>query len=318
MIETMEIPWLSQFTEYCRASDSQGRSPHALLLSGSAGTGKRCAAAWLARRRLGMVAPDAEPRYPLEIPQHADLHWITPPEDKHTVGIDQIRELVAKLSLTSYEGGSKVAIIDPAQAMTANAANSLLKTLEEPPGDTLLVLIADHFGKLPATIFSRCQRIKVPLPSVADGLAWLHQLQPATSWPEALRAAGNAPLAAVRSSERIAETEAMARDFAALPEHRAAPLEVAERWSKQEPALVLDWLCRQVQQCILRQSGGLAASVADSVSDSVLQRIDRRNLFCYLDVINKLRGQPAGSYNVLLTFESMLINWALGLPHREM
>jgi DNA polymerase-3 subunit delta' len=246
------------------------------------------------------------------------LHWITPPEDKHTVGIDQIRELVANLSLTSYAGGSKVAIIDPAQAMTANAANSLLKTLEEPPGDTLLVLIADHFGKLPATIFSRCQRINVPLPAVADGLAWLHQLQPATSWPEALSAAGNAPLAAIRSSERMAETEAMARDFAALPERRAAPLEVAERWSKQEPAWVLDWLCRQVQQCILRQSGGLAASVADSVSDSVLQRIDRRNLFCYLDVINKLRGQPAGSYNVLLTFESLLINWALSLPHREM
>jgi len=50
----------------------------------------------------------------------------------------------------------------------------------------------------------------------------------------------------------------------------------------------------------------------------VLQRIDRRNLFCYLDGINRLRGQPAGSYNVQLTFESLLIDWALGIPQRDL
>jgi len=314
----MDIPWLEKFTDYCRASDAQGRSPQALMLTGAPGTGKRCAAAWLAGSRLGLLAAAAAPRYPLQIPEHADLHWVSPAEDKHTVSIDQIRALVADLSLTSHAGGSKVAVIDPAQAMTANAANSLLKTLEEPPGDTLLVLLADRMGHLPATIFSRCQRINVPLPPVADSLAWLHRLQPSVKWADALRAAGNAPLAAIQASERLAETEAMARDFAALPERRAAPLEVAERWSKQEPALVLDWLCRQVQGCILRRSGGLAALPGGNVSDSVLQRIDRRNLFCYLDVINKLRGQPAGSYNVQLTLESLLIDWAVGLPHREM
>jgi len=314
----MDIPWLQQFTDYCRASDGQRRSPHALLLTGAPGTGKRCAAAWLASRRLGLVTSAAEPRYPLEKPVHADFYWISPLEDKQTVGIDQIRALVEDLSLTSYAGGSKVAVIEPAQSMTANAANSLLKTPEEPPGDTLLLLIADHLGRLPATILSRCQRINIPLPPVADSLAWLHKLQPSTAWQELLQAAGNAPLEAVLSSERMAETEAMARDFAALPERRAAPLEVAERWSKQEPALVLDWLCRQVQLCIVRQSGGHTALSTASVSDSVLQRIDRRNLFCYLDVINKLRGQPAGSYNVQLTLESLLINWAVGLPHREM
>jgi hypothetical protein len=114
------------------------------------------------------------------------------------------------------------------------------------------------------------------------------------------------------------ETDTMAKEFAALPERNASPLEVAGRWAKHEPAFVLNWLCRQVQLSILRVFGGLAASPGGSVSDSVLQRIDRRNLFCYLDVINKLRGQPAGSYNVQLTLESLLIDWADGLPNREM
>ena len=314
----MDIPWLGQFTERWRARESLGRAPHALLLLGAPGTGKRCAAAWLARSRLGMQPPESEPQYPLTIPEHADLHWLTPPEDKHTVGIEQIRGLVADLSLTSYAGGGKVAVIDPAHAMTENAANSLLKTLEEPPGDTLLILIADRVGRLPATIFSRCQRLSVPLPTEADSLEWLDRLHSSSSWPAALRTAGNAPLAAVESLERMQDTEAMARDFAALPERNAMPLEVAGRWAKHEPEFVLNWLCKQVQLCILRVFGGLAAPPGGGVSDSVLQRIDRRNLFCYLDVINRLRGQPAGSFNVQLTLESLLIDWAVGLPNREL
>ena len=312
----MEITWLNKLTDSWRASESQGRSPHALMLLGAKGTGKRCAAAWLASCKLGLQTADSEPQYPLSIPEHADLQWLAPPEDKHTIGIDQIRALVADLCLTSYAGGSKVAIIDPANAMTASAANSLLKTLEEPPGDALIILVADRAGRLPATIFSRCQRINVPLPPEAESLEWLHQLQSSESWPAALRMAGQAPLEAIRSLERMADTDAMARDFAALPGRNAMPLEVAGRWAKYEPEFVLNWLGRQVQLCILRVFGGLSAPPAGAVSDSVLQRIDRRNLFCYLDVINRLRGQPAGSYNVLLTFESLLIDWAVGLPKR--
>ena len=314
----MEMPWLNQFTASWRASVRQGRAPHALMLLGAEGTGKRCAAAWLARSRLGMSTLESEPQYPLTIPEHADLRWLSPPADKQSVGIEQIRELVAALSLTSYTGSGKVAVIDPANAMTANATNSLLKTLEEPPGDALLILVADRVGRLPATIFSRCQRVNVAHPTEAVSLEWLARLQSSSRWPAALRAAGNAPLMAVRSRERMEDTQTMARDFAALPEHNAAPLEVAARWAKHEPEFVLNWLCRQVQLCILRVFGGLAAMPGGGVSDSVLQRIDRRNLFCYLDMINKLRGQPAGSFNVQLNLESLLIDWASGLPNREM
>ena len=294
--------------------------PHALMLLGAEGTGKRCAAAWLARGRLGIQDLETEPHYPLTIPQHADLRWLSPPEDKHTVGIDQIRELVADMSLTSYSGGGKVAVIDPANAMTANATNSLLKTLEEPPGDALLILIADRVGRLPATIFSRCQRVNIPLPAETVSLAWLDGLGMTGSgrWPAALSAAGNAPLKAIEAIERLEEAELMARDFAALPERNVSPLEVAGRWAKQEPEFVLGWLCRQVQLCIFRVFGGLAAKPGAGVSDSVLQRIDRRNLFCYLDDINRLRGQPAGSFNIQLNLESLLIDWAGGLPDRQM
>jgi DNA polymerase-3 subunit delta' len=309
----MKLPWLGSLEAAWLASKSQDRLPHAVMLLGAPGSGKRCAAAWMAATFLDLAAARDHAQFPLSRPEHADLRWISPPEDKHMIGIEQIRALVADLSLTSYAGNGKVAIIDPANAMTASAANSLLKTLEEPSGNALLILVADRTGRLPATIFSRCQKMTIPLPSESEALNWLHALQPATRWPAVLRGAGNAPLAALVAAERLQDTEIMVRDFTALSTRQAAPLEVAARWSKYEPEFVLNWLGRQVQHCILRPVAGLSAPSSAEVSDSVLQRIDRRNLFCYLDIINRLRGQPAGSFNVLLTLESLLIDWADGL-----
>lgn len=306
----MELNWLRRFAESWQARTTQGRVPHAVMLLGAAGVGKRCAAVWIARHRLCIARPGSLPEYPLAIPEHADLRWLSPPEDKHSIGIEQIRELVADLSLTSFEGGGKVAVIEPANAMTTNAGNSLLKTLEEPPGDALLILVADKTGRLPATIFSRCQRINIPAPAESESLAWLDRLQPAASWPRALRAAGNAPLAAIRASERLEAIEAMSRDFAALSAKRAAPLDVAAVWAKHDPDFVLDWLAREVQLCIFGASGATMTAADRAVDDSVLKRLDRRNLFCYLDIINQLRGQPAGSFTVQLTLESLLIDWA--------
>ena len=312
----MNLPWLKTLETSWLASKSQGRLPHAVILLGAAGSGKRCAAAWMATTFLDLAAAQTHAQFPLNRPEHADLRWISPPEDKHTIGIEQIRTLVADLSLTSYEGIGKVAVIEPANAMTNNAANSLLKTLEEPSGTALLILIADRAGRLPATIFSRCQRLDIALPGETEGLAWLDQLQPGTSWGEALRLAGNAPLAAIAAIEQLDTHAAMRKDFAGVAKGIISPLEVAARWTKLEAPFVLDWLARQVQQAILTVAGGSQASAGAPIDESVLRHVDRRNLFCYLDIINRLRGQPKGSYNVQLTLESLLIDWAEGLSQR--
>ncbi len=309
----MELTWLKPFTESWATRVSQGRVPHALLLLGPAGVGKRAAAAWLARERLGLTAAEEGPRYPLQVPEHPDLRWLSPPEDKHTVGIEQVRELVSSLSLTSYSGGGKVAVIDPANAMTANAANSLLKTLEEPSGEALIILVADRIGRLPATIFSRCQRVNFPLPPEGESLAWLERLKPAGDWDRSLGLAGHAPLAAIEARDHLEQATVMADEFVDVAERRVSPVEVAARWSKYDPAFVLDWLCVSVQQCLRRASLSDSGLAEGGPLQSVLRRIDRRKLFCYLDIINRLRAQAAGSYNVQLTLESLLIDWADGL-----
>ena len=314
----MKISWLNEFTEAWQARVAQARVPHALLLSGPVGTGKRAAAAWLANERLSLPAADG-PCYPVEIPEHPDMRWLKPPEDKQSVGIEQVRELVAGLALTSYSGGGKVAVIDPANAMTASAANSLLKTLEEPSGDALIVLVADRIGRLPATILSRCQRISLSVPDRQLSLDWLNALDRDSDWAQALELAADAPLAAIAAQARLAEARTMADDFRSLAERRGSPVEVAARWAKFEPSFVLDWLSQSIQDTIRQASGLPAKRAGGSPSDSVLRRIDRRNLFCYLDIINRLRGQAAGSFNVQLTLESLLIDWAGGLKssHRS-
>ncbi len=312
-INSHEITWLKAFAEGWRAREAQGRLPHAVLLTGQPGIGKRAAAAWLAQCRLRIGTPGSLPAHPASVPEHADLRWLRKPADKESIGIDQVRELIGELSLTSYEGGAKVAVIEPADIMTTDAANSLLKTLEEPPGDALLVLVADRVGRLPATIFSRCQRLNLSAPPPGVSLAWLDRLQPGADWPAALEAAGNAPLAAIDALDTLEDTDRMEREFSALAEGRASPVEVAERWARLEPAFVLGWLVRQVQRCVYRLSDRSRAAGRHPVSETVLHRMDRRNLFCYLDTINRLRGQPLASYNVQLTLESLLIDWAGGL-----
>ena len=103
-----------------------------------------------------------------------DCRLISPVEGKETISIDQIRSLKSFLLLTSLKGHGKVGIINPADSMTYPAVNSLLKILEEPPEDTLLILLTDSINKLPSTIVSRVQIITVENPNKQQTLEWLN------------------------------------------------------------------------------------------------------------------------------------------------
>ncbi|CAN7388133.1 DNA polymerase III subunit delta' [Aminobacter sp. LjRoot7] len=186
------------------AAYRSGKLPHALILAGPVGIGKATLAFHLANHLLRYPdyrsAPeelaDPDPRSGLfrqvATGAHPSVLHLTRPQNDKTKGfksvvtVDEIRKVSRFLSMTSHDGAYRVVIVDPADDMNTNAANALLKNLEEPPARTLFILIVHAPGSLLPTIRSRCQTIRLtPLDDNALLAALAGTDQPAPDEPEA-------------------------------------------------------------------------------------------------------------------------------------
>ena len=128
-----------------------------------------------------MRGPELYGREPVQVRWTADGQWIyfrwLEPEDKsRAVKIDQIRQLLLLTSMTASFGLRKLVVISPAESMNGAAGNALLKSLEEPAKDTYLILVSQRIQGLPATVRSRCQKLRLGLPDERACLGWLDQL----------------------------------------------------------------------------------------------------------------------------------------------
>ena len=154
-----------RIVDVLRRSLRTGKTAHSYLFEGISGCGRKKTALALIQALFCSVLPDDACG---ECPScrkvvngnHADIHFIEPLPDKRDISIDQLRAMQRELSLRAYEAPRKSCIIEPAERMSVNAANSLLKTLEEPPGDALIILLTENAGMLLPTIRSRCQLIR--------------------------------------------------------------------------------------------------------------------------------------------------------------
>lgn len=144
----------------------QNRLSHAYLLSGISGLGKTLFAQEFARFLLceknhekNIVCGKCRACQLMRANNHPDFLLCQPEEKWHSIKIDQIRLISEKLAQTAHAGGYQIVVIAPADAMPVQAANALLKTLEEPVGKVVIFLIDDQKSMLPETIVSRCQKI---------------------------------------------------------------------------------------------------------------------------------------------------------------
>lgn len=298
--------WLDDLREHLFQRIDAGNMTHALMLAGPPGMGKRTLAALLLGRFL-QVPVDAHVE-PLET-AHPDLHVVRPEEDKRQIAVDQVRALTATLALSSHGSHGKAALIEPADSMTTAAANSLLKTLEEPTPDSLLVLVVDGRGRLPATIASRTTRYTVRPPDPEAAVRWLTgEGISADDAAAALRLADGAPLQALAlaQGDGLALARTVRGHVGELLAGRRTPLDVAAEWRKLPHEAVLNALRRVTLELVYaRMSPKMSAA-----SDFRRYVVDTRDAFCYLDAINRLIARLPGSYNPELAIDAMAMPWA--------
>ncbi|MEL7537673.1 MAG: hypothetical protein AAFM91_11550 [Pseudomonadota bacterium] len=301
--------WLeARLAEFAASIDGDRRA-HAYLLSGPAGVGKRVLAAAMAHAAFGGRVPlTLAPEWP----SHADFHRIAPLDGKTMLAVEQVRELIVELTMTAYAGGTKVAIVEAADTMSHAAANALLKTLEEPPGDCCIVLIADRLLNLPATILSRCVHWKLAAPASNEATRDWVDASDRSRAARALRMAAGGPLQARAwlddgTAAEWDELEAGLNDLVAGGADAAA---LASTWSRRELPQLLRFLLAVVEDAIhAALASGRAATLCRPAIESVAGSVDVRDLFCYQDRVRQLLAQPKGSYSEPAVLETLLLAW---------
>ncbi len=255
MIKTSEIiSWHTPQWQQIAQFLGQDRFPHALLFEGIKGVGKRHFAFQLAQMLLcqgeptesGICQSCSSCEWFLS-GTHPDFVVLEPDEGKKLISVDSIRQNSQKVFKTSHQNGYRVLILEPADAMTIEAANSLLKTLEEPPPSTLLILLTDKPARLLPTIRSRASRLKFTLPKAEQAITWLkgqgHDLETAERM---LALSLGAPMRLQGDAEDInqvlLESKQWWKDWKAMLSRQMNPVTVAKECAKAEPSLFLNWL----------------------------------------------------------------------------
>ncbi|MEB0010006.1 DNA polymerase III subunit delta' [Glaciimonas sp. Gout2] len=267
------FPWQSNAWQQLQAM--RARMPHAILFHGAEGIGKTIFAEQFAQS-LFCDAPLADGHACGVCPScgwfvqhnHPDYRRVRPEiledEDARDVGdgaddggdskktakstkapskeikIDQIRALAGFMNISTHRQGQRVVVLYPAEALNAAAANALLKTLEEPPPNTVFLLISNSLDRLLPTILSRCRKFPMPVPSRQEALLWLQQqgVADADMW---LAEQGGAPLTAQIQSQ--SEGRELINELLA---YLSAPgidgaLKCAERLQKTPVVELLGW-----------------------------------------------------------------------------
>jgi len=296
-------PWQHEQWQYLLTRYENNNLPHALLLVGQSGLGKTSFAYALAELLLDEKT-DAKASKLLEAGNHPDLKLITP-EDK-IIKIEQIRNAIEFVSKKSHQNKYKVIIIKPAHAMNIAASNALLKTLEEPSEDTIIILITDQPSLLLPTIRSRCQRIDFYPPAKEIAKKWCDS-------DLLLALAENAPLLARKLAEEgaLLERDQLFNAFADLLLKKLDPIKFAEIYLKVDLPVALkylqSWLLDLIKIKFSVVNKFLLNIDKTNELSNLAQTIDLNNLFKNIDQLIEYKKYIGNNLNAQLVLEDFAV-----------
>jgi len=314
-------PWLTPVWQLLTRYHTQAHLPHAFLLSGISGLGKQALAEYFAYYLLCQNKAEApcgvcKTCRLFQAETLPDYYQTSPEKVGKTIRIDQIRQLCQALTLTPQIAEYKVAIVCPAERMTNASANSLLKTLEEPTPNTVMLLVTDFPHRLLPTVRSRCQQVVIAAPEPAQALTWL-QAEGVEHAETLLALTSGAPLAArnYASQDWLAKRATVFKDFLGILQHQTDVLALSQRWQKSYYPACLHWLMSWIIDMIRLK---MVASPPDLANPDFIQGLQQGAkqqpvtvLFKRLDEVQRAIQQATGgiSVNAQMLLDDVLYAW---------
>lgn len=295
-------PWFSRQWQTFAQQVEANRLPHALLLVGQSGIGCLDMAHAMAQFLLcnapqqGISCGRCRSCLLLQADSHPDLLHVTLEEKSKAIKIKQIRHMSELTANTAQQGGRKLVVIHPAEAMNTNAANALLKDLEEPSGDCVFILVTEQPAFLMATIRSRCSKVIVTTPPVDQSLGWLQRNRVADA-EALLQEAGGRPLRVMdwlardiwgqRKNLRQELVQLLSTDYSFID------------CSKKLIGLDLEWVLEQIQEWLAQAVSIVMVASAPESKDPLLSLLAQtpaeRLIRVYDAVLNKKKQLRSGA-----------------------
>ncbi len=317
-------PWQLQEWHQLNQQIAAKKLPHALMFAGAKGIGKRHLAEALAQLLLCLSPIEGTPCGKCrgcmlnKVQNHPDLIVISPEDGAKGIKVDQVRALIDDLGKTAQQGGYKVVVLEPAEAMNANAANALLKSLEEPAANTLLMLVCHSPSAVLPTIRSRCQMRLLATPNSEQVLHWLKPLMAGSNIPveKLMEAAGGAPLTALAylEGDALERRDAWLLNLIRLSTGQISVIEVAAQWQKDDVIALVEWFLVWLHS-LMRWQVGVEQVLINQLPQDLrdrLAKIPPALLHRYVEKILVSKRQLLGSSNPnkQLLLEEVLLDWS--------
>ncbi len=324
MSDLTPYPWQHELWQGLMSRVAQRRLPHAILLTGAVGIGKRHLASCLAHSLLcehnrndGSACGQCRSCLLLAAGSHPDYLLLQPEEEGKGIGIDKVRGLGEFQSLKSQYTRGRVVQLQPADALNINAANALLKTLEEPSGDTTLILSTDRPMSLLATIRSRCQQIALRPALGQEAEHWLRsRLQNTEFYDDSLlQMSGGSPLRALHWAENgeLEWREQRCGELQALECGEQSAVALAKSWYEIGSARILPWFYGMVLDLLrikqMPQAAPLINPRLQQQLHSLADRVDLDFLQLLGERMQEWMRSMRGQINQQLLLEELLLAW---------
>lgn len=321
----MIFPWQAdswqQFVRYL----NHKRLAHAILVSGPPAIGK-LEFCLTCIQRMNCTAPN-EQQYPCGACEnchltragtHPDVRLVNAGEGEGSgrseqIKVDDIREINRFMSLSRQQGRYKVVCISQADRMNINAANALLKTLEEPPSGSVLFLVSHRADSLPATMKSRCQTWKFNAPDLEPALQWLQKKADNPAWESLLAASGRRPLLAWElHSSGLGKVRTTFYEYMnGFAQGREGVAGISARLQNEDPERVVGWLQAWCGDLIRLHFEKAPDTIENPDIIQTLHgmtgQVDLQSLFRYLDRLAESRRIARAPMNRRLFIEDMLV-----------